>query len=289
MARYALVAAVFLALGVAAAVGVPALLNSRTPAPTQAEPADAPDAPDAADETAVGEPILNEAIAAPAGPAETPEAAVAQFLAAEQREDYAASFALLAASTREAVGTSTQWTAAHADIPAVTAWRFEDMQAEGDTSRVFGTVGFAPQLDEVAGLVPGSASATWQVVRDDGTWFVDFDESQLLPRYPDDTTADDAVRAWVTAQQQCESGPQYDGGLLGRKGLAGSLCDAPGEPEVAEARELETLELDVLLPAFGAEAEIWGRAVDVAGPVPLRALVAPLGDDWIVVGVMDPA
>lgn len=282
--RYAVVAVVFLVLGVAAATA----LNRLGAEPAATEPAAATSVTDGSAEAPVGQPVVNEPIAAPPGPADSPEAAVAQFLAAEQRGDFGASYELLTAENREAIGTRAQWVAAHADLPAVTGWQLDHVQGDDTTATVVGTVGFRPTLDEVAGLVPGSAAATWQVSAADDVWFVDFDNSDLLPRYPADTTAAGAVREWVAAAQRCEPGPQYDGGLLGQRTLVDSLCDAQGEPQVDDARPLDTQELDVLLPPFGADAEVWARAVDVTNPVPLRALVAPRGDDWIVVGVLPP-
>lgn len=279
--RYAAVAVVFLVLGVAASAG----LNRFNAESAAVTPAGSPDTQDVAP---ISDPVVNETITAPSGPADTPEDAVAQFLAAEQRGDFSASYELLTVDNREAIGTPAQWVAAHADLPAVTGWQLDDVQGDDTTAVVIGTVGFRPTLDEVAGLVPGSAAATWQVTADGGLWFVDFDNSDLAPRYPADTSAPAAVRAWVAAAQRCETGPQYDGGLLGPAGLVESLCDADGEPQVSDPRPLETPELDVLLPPFGADAEVWARAVDVSRPVPLRALVAPRGEEWIVVAVLPP-
>lgn len=282
--RYAVVAVVFLALGVAASAG----LNRLTAESAGPAPEAAGGVADTSGDAPVTDPVVNETISAPSGPADTPEAAVAQFLAAEQRGDFSASYDLLTEDNREAIGTPAQWIAAHADLPAITGWELDDVQGDDTNAVVVGTVGFRPTLDEVAGLVPGSAAATWQVTAADGLWFVDFDNSDLAPRYPADTSAPAAVRDWVAAAQRCETGPQYDGGLLGRATLADSLCDTEGEPQVGDARPLETPELDVLLPAFGADAEVWARAIDISGPVPLRTLVAPLGDEWIVVAVLPP-
>lgn len=283
--HYAIVAVVFLAVGLAAATA----LNRAGAEPAATESATASTVTDVSADASVGQPAVNERIAAPPGPPDTPETAVAQFLAAEQRGDFGASYELLTAENQKAIGTPAQWVAAHADLPQVTGWQLDDVQGDDATAVVIGTVGFRPTLNEVAGLIPGSAAATWHVVAADDLWLVDFDNSDLLPRYPADTAAAGAVREWVAAAQRCEPGPQYDGGLLGPRTLVDSLCDAEGETQVDGARSLNTQELDVLLPPFGADAEVWARAVDVAAPVPLRALVAPRGEDWIVVGVLPPA
>lgn len=280
--RYAVVAAVFCALGVGAALAFSAV-SGRGPTTRPAAPVAAADVPAVA-----AAPVVNTPIDAPAGAATTPEAAVAQFLAAEQRGDFAASYARLTPDNRETLGTPARWIGAHADIPPVTGWNRDVVEPGDGTARVVGTVGLQPGLDEVAGLTPGSALATWEVVADGDEWFVDFEASSLEPRYAADDAADEAVLQWLAARQRCETAQEYDNGLLGRDAVAESLCGVDGDPRVGTARPLETAELDVLLPPFGADAGSWARAVDVTAPVPLRALVAPVGDDWLVVGVLEP-
>ena len=277
-----MVAAFFCAIGVGAALAFSAV-TGRGPTTMPAAPAAAADAP-----AVTAAPVANVTIAAPDGAATTPEAAVAQFLAAEQRGDFAASYALLSADNRETLGSAARWISAHADIPPVTGWKLDVVEPGDGTARVIGTVGLQPGLDEVAGLTPGSALATWEVVANGDEWFVDFEASSLEARYAADDAADDAVAKWLAARQRCDTTHQYDNGLLGRDALAESLCGVDGDPRVGEPRPVETAELDVLLPPFGADAGSWARAVDVTAPIPLRALVAPVGDDWIVVGVLDP-
>lgn len=277
-------AVVFLALGIGAAAGWSAWSGRGGTSPATASTAEV--AP--ADTVAVTAPV--DDIDAPQGPAREPETAVAQFLAAEQRRDYAGSYGRLAASNRENIGTMPQWVNAHDEMPRVTGWQLQGVAEAGPgAATVTGTLALQPTLDEVGGLVPGTATASWAAVEQDGEWFVDYDESSVLARYPSDEDAAQAVLEWAQARQRCEASGEYDGGLLGQRRLADTLCEADGSVETAAARELETPELDVLLPPFGAEAEVWGRAVDVTAPVALRALVAPLGSDWIVVGVLPPA
>jgi hypothetical protein len=44
-----------------------------------------------------------------------------------------------------------------------------------------------------------------------------------------------------------------------------------------------------LQTSFGADVVSWARTVTVEGPVPLRAVVAPVDDTWTVVGVLPPS
>jgi hypothetical protein len=41
-----------------------------------------------------------------------------------------------------------------------------------------------------------------------------------------------------------------------------------------------------VLAAFGPEASIWARVVRVSGPIDLDVFTAPLGEEWVVVGVV---
>ena len=41
-----------------------------------------------------------------------------------------------------------------------------------------------------------------------------------------------------------------------------------------------------VVAAFGDQSSDWARVVTVSGSHPLRAVLAPLGDTWIVIGVL---
>lgn len=64
-------------------------------------------------------------LAAPAA-AGTAEQAVAGYLTAEARGDFTASYASLSAADRATFPTEAAWVAAHADLPAVTAFAVEE-------------------------------------------------------------------------------------------------------------------------------------------------------------------
>jgi hypothetical protein len=40
--------------------------------------------------------------------------------------------------------------------------------------------------------------------------------------------------------------------------------------------------------SFGADVVSWARTVTVEGAVPLRAVVAPVDDRWLVIGLLGP-
>ncbi len=80
---------------------------------------------------------------------------------------------------------------------------------------------------------------------------------------------------------------EYEGGLLGNPGLADSLCGAVGPVEVGRPGPLEDqIDAAQFVGAFGPEFDQWGRAVTVESPVPLQVVLAPVGVEWIVIGVL---
>lgn len=56
--------------------------------------------------------------------------------------------------------------------------------------------------------------------------------------------------------------------------------------EVGPPLPLDALDAAPFLAAFGPEATSWARVVAVTDPVPLRAVVAPIGQEWLVIGVL---
>lgn len=242
-------------------------------------------------------------------PASSPTEAVEEFVAAEATRDHQRAFALLAATDRAAAGSAAGWRAAHKAMPRLRGVTIGTVSTTptapglavvdgANAVTVDGTVAFEPQLDDVVGLVPAQADARWVVVPEDGGWRVDWAESTFRGRYParNDHTVDDAVRRavenWIVSRRACPSGPvsgEYAGGLLGSVGLAGRLCRTSGAVRTAAVLPLGDAQSATVVAAFGPEADLWARSVDVDAGVALRAVVAPLGDTWVVLGVFPAA
>lgn len=225
--------------------------------------------------------------------AATPRDAVAGFLTAESEGRIADSFTFLSAADRRDLGSASGWVAAHADVlPPVTGFEIGDVTRDGDRAEVDATVAFEPGLDEVLGLTPAQGSATWVVNRaDSGRWGIAFDDSTVEPEYPsDDEAAVAAARDWAQARQQCADAPgEWSGGLLGSPAVAEKLCGADGAVEIAPATALSDVDAPAITAAFGPDAGTWARVVPVTAPEPLRVVLAPVGDRWMVVGALQAA
>ena len=160
-------------------------------------------------------------------------------------------------------------------------------EKNGGSSQVVTDVAFTPSLDEVSGLVPGDAIVTWHLVREAGGWRIALFETVVEPRYAPEVAATESARRWVIDRTACIMAEEYEGGLLGNPGLADSLCGAVGPVEVGKPGPLEDqIDTAQFVGAFGPEFDQWGRAVDSRVPVPLQVVLAPVGVDWIVIGVL---
>ena len=262
------------ACGLAIGIGVTIALTSGESDPPAAGPLEVTDP----STTEPGDPD-----APPGASAPSPQAAVEGFLGAEVAEDFEASFGFLSAAARSEFGSPAGWIASHADrVPPVEGYEVEEV----DGDEVVTLVRFVPSLDQIQGLVAERVRVTWATSEEGGSWGVDLAESTQEPLYPSDEAAPAAVRAWAQGHQDCGSPRTWDGNLQGSPALAERLCGVAGEVEVGPPLPLGPAEAAPFLAAFGPEVSEWARVVAITAPVELRAVVAPIGQEWLVIGVL---
>jgi hypothetical protein len=292
--RWVAVAAVVTMLGVA--ITATALARTRAgdarPASNQAIPSAlaSPGPDDLAGSIDLNDPVDLEGMANTrtrvVSPASDPRGAVEGFLAAEQAGDLARSYQFLSATDREQIVSEQDWIAVHADlVPPIT-----DYEIDGSASDtvIASTLRLESSLDEVIGLVPARALMSWRVVEGpSGRWSIDLARSELEPQLPSDEDAVAAATSWVQSRQGCASEGEWEGGLVGFPGLADALCDRTGEVVVGRAQPLGDLDVEPFVTAFGDGAVTWARVVPVERPASLRAVLAPVDDRWVVIGVLD--
>lgn len=237
-------------------------------------------------------PVDGAADPGPGAAATSAEAAVTGFLDAEQAGDLATSYTFLSPADRADFASPAGWESVHADLLApVVGYTIETVDATASPAEVIALVEFEPTLDQVVGLVPGRARATWTAdVDSDGRWGVVLSESTIEALHPSDAGVVPVAQAWAAARADCvENPPEQFVPLLGVSDPADALCDSP-PPDVGAPGPLPEIDAASFLTAFGegrfGPATTWARVVDVDGPVPLRAVLAPLGETWIVVGVL---
>ena len=223
----------------------------------------------------------------PDAPAPTPRDAVQRFLDAEVAQQYSVSYGLLSAPDRDEQSSRAAWTADHADLPAIEGYRVDRAEMQDNRADVAVALRLHAQLSPTDGLVPARARATYVTVAEDGGWRIAFDQSSFAAQYPSTASAPTAVRSWVRARVACRHAPEFVGGLLGAAARADELCGAHGATHVGRAVRLpETDQDQPFLAAFGSEVHEWSRVIPVDAPVRLRVVVAPLGERWLVVGVL---
>lgn len=222
----------------------------------------------------------------PDAPAASPADAVTAFLAAEVAGRFDASYGLLSADDRAHAGGRIPWAESHANLPPLTGFAVDSVVVAGDEATVATRTDLRSSLDEVVGLVPAHAQASWIAVREDGGWRVAYSRSSLIPQYPSDALASDAAREWVTARQACHQAAEWPGGLVGSDALARRLCRAHDAVSVGAATQLpDDTNASALAAAFGPDVYAWARLVPVTEPARLELIVAPVGERWLVIGV----
>lgn len=229
----------------------------------------------------------------PAPPAASAKDAVARFMAAEIANDFDTSYGLLAEPDRRVAPVPQLWIRSHADIPEFT--RFEIIKSD-DTSPegvvITGTVDAIPSLDEISGLVPAGGELSLLAVPEDGGWRVAFGSTTFVPSYPSADKARTVASRWLDLTARCENTAEleYRFGLLGVTGYAPQLC-AAGTP----AKSGDPISLAdhpnpaPVVAAFGADALGWAQFQRVEGPVEFDLVLAPLGDEWIVLATLLPS
>jgi hypothetical protein len=217
-------------------------------------------------------------------PASTPQDAVTGLLEALVAQDADRSYSLLSAYDRAAAGSLASWRDRLAVLPQVVDFHVTGSGPADVTTDVV----FEPRLDEVGGFVPEQARATWTTVEEDGGHRVAYADSTFEPVLPSDAAATQAAQRWVTEQQACREGETYAGSLLGQPTLTDALCGSAGMFRAGAAEDLERFrDPTLVLNAFGADAATFVRVVPVDGPVPVQVALAPLGQDWEVIGVIE--
>lgn len=219
----------------------------------------------------------------------TGPAAVEGYLLAEATGDTTASYTFLSVTDRQQYPTAALWERARADRFPIVA--FDIVSVAGDDSRVTveTELRLEPILDEVIGNVPARALGTWVALRDGAGWYVSLADSSLEPLWPSDDGAATAASSWAAARQRCGDTRENEyATLVGSPSLADELCGATTDIEVGPAEPMEAIDATPVVAAFGDTATAWARVVSVRGAASMRAVVAPLGDDWVVVGVLPP-
>lgn len=238
-------------------------------------------------------PTTTGVAAAESGPPPTPRpsaaAALEALLAAEQRGDHTASYALLSTPSRHELRSQSQWERQRAALPAITGY---SVQRGGGADTAVALVEHKPGLDPFVGLSPARERQTWKGRREGDGFLLDADPL-AEPLLPPDTDAKPVALAWSRARQACDEGRakglQAVTDLYGSSTAAADLCHSQGDIAVGDVGRLSPGPSSAdIVAQYGTAALQWARTVTVTGPVPpFHAVLAPIGDEWKVIGASD--
>ncbi len=211
--------------------------------------------------------------------------ALRELLADEQKNDHAASFALVLHGVGQPYMTMSQWRRRRAELPAITAF---SVKAGGDGVAI-ATVEHQPGLEPFRGLSAARERQVWKASNVRGGWLLHAEpDTRLL--LPPDSGSKVAALAWARAVQKCDQSAAEK--LQGVSTLFGTitesvrLCKNTGDVTVGEPVALSSGPLSAdIVAQYTTDALLWARVVPVTAPVQLRVILAPIGNDWKVIGV----
>ena len=226
----------------------------------------------------------------------SPRAALEQFLAAEVERRSDVSFALLDAATAAKVGSVAAWQSQRANRLLPETFTVGSVEADATGAAVTITALRTPAVTPLNGLVPARSDEVWRVENTNGAWRVrDGRPAEVRPVLPSDAAAVTAATTWLERAEACDVDGrvalQLPGALLGAPSLADAPCDAPDSFSAAGTAVplAELSNSTVFVSAFGAGVGRWARAVAVDGDARFTIVLAPIGDEWRVMGVVADA
>lgn len=222
-----------------------------------------------------------------------PAGALAALLRSEQEGRAEEAWFLLDAQGRARYPTPAAWGRARSGRPAPVTFEIGGTQPGPDGAvDVTAMVTWDPSLDPFAGLVTTRGDVVWRAHREGDAWRLAAEPESTRLHLPSDDGAAAAVRDWVAAVRECDAARartlQAIEILVGPADLASAPCRLRGDWTIGDPSGLAaSSDTAALQAAFGADVTTWARVVPVrsASGTSFFAALAPVGDDWRVMGV----
>lgn len=229
------------------------------------------------------DPLTEGEVDHPQVPAASAVAAVDAYSNAESTGDFATSWSLLSSDDRDEIGSFEAWRQQHSVSPRFTGSQL----VSSGPGPVVTEATFEPRVDEAVGVIAGSARITWATTEENGGFTIDRSATRSDAHYPSDERAPLDANAWLTAVRSKTVPTGYRGTLIGLPSLRADLAKAKGPFRPTRTMELADWTTPVLVTnAFGPAASTWARIVRFEGPTDFDAVMAPLGERWVVVGLV---
>ena len=220
-------------------------------------------------------------------------AALEQYLTAETDRRSDVSFALVDRGTTDRVKTVAAWESERANRLLPESFTVTSVRVADGGTDVTVAAARQPAVSPLTGLVPARSAEVWRVVREDDRWRVLSGQPvDVQPVLPPDAAAVDAATAWLERAAACDDPGtqqlQLPGAVLGSPSLAEGPCEQSDSYSAAGASVAlaELPNSTVFVSAYGPGVGRWGRAVAVTGERRFTIVLAPLGDEWRVMGLV---
>ena len=179
------------------------------------------------------------------------------------------------------------WARRRTQLPAITG--FVVKQAASD--RVTVELSHTPGLDPFLGLSPATETAVYTVRSEHGGFLVDA-EAAITPVFPPEADAATAAAAWAARIQACDQPgartfQAVDQLFISlRQPIA--LCTAKGSVEVGAVGRLDPGPASQdIVGQYSTDALSWCRVVPITAPIRIRVILAPIGNEWKVLGLAE--
>lgn len=219
--------------------------------------------------------------------------ALDKYLTAETSRAFDVSFALLDSKTRQSGGPVASWQNTRANRLLPEQFTILGEKPVDDAVELTVAATRTPAISPVTGLIPARSQETWRVVNDGGWRVVGGHPVDVRPELPADDIASSAGAAWLDKVKSCDNKGaetlQLSANLLGSPALRDAICKSKGTWSAGKAVPVAELpNSTVFVSAYGPGVGRWGRAVPVTGSNNARytIVLAPLGDEWRVMGVI---
>ncbi len=230
----------------------------------------------------------------PSGPTTTSQnalAAVTTFLDAQIASDQTTAYSTLSSQDQNTYQTAAMWRELRQGVlPDVVNYTAGEVSfSTATTATVAVQLGLRPALDETIGLVPASAKASIHAVFERDSWRVAMHRSEVAFVYLSDASLSDAAQTWVRARQACKVDQQWRSTMYGEGAEfhAKALCKRRGNIEVSTPQALsDRSDTEAFIAAFGPKVGLWARVVSVGAPAEFDLVLAPVDQQWLVVGVL---
>ncbi len=222
--------------------------------------------------------------------ASTPRAAITLFLDALVSTKPRNALDLLSHRDRSKYPTLAIWIQQRQRIiPDVIGYSINEVIERGRKADAVAELMLQPAFDETIGLIPAHATATLRVVREQFDWRIEIGASKVAFHYLSTATINAAAHIWYAAKQHCGSAQQWRTTLYGEgaNAIATGLCRSSESPRFSEPATLDgRTDLASFIAAFGPVVGRWARVVRVQSPTAFDLVLAPVDQQWLVIGVL---